>query len=159
MNDVSTRPMPVIIPNAEDSSEPCKKVSVRVGKCPQNDKATQEMLEIIKKDPQFNLERNPDSDGFEMQDQNAMVGSSAKLMAFKAPNSDQVINGLKIATTVIGLLTEVARSGRELWDVVADWFRSNPDKSDKEKAATMKMAFTLANQAEPEEMAQVRDVA
>ena len=155
MNDVSTRPMPVIIPNAEDSNESCKKVPVRVGKCPQNDKATQEMLEIIKKDPQFNLERKPDSDGFEMQDR--IIG--AQMKAFAVPSSDQVVNGLKIATTVIGLLTEVARSGRELWDVVADWFRSNPDKSDKEKAATMKMAFALANQAEPEETAKFRDVA
>ena len=156
MNDVSANQMPaMVIPKAEKNESPRRMVPLsEVNYTPMDKEQINEVLAQIKNNPDFRLERNPDSDSYGVDPQ----FNNAQLMAMKAPTPEQVINGLKIMSTVIGLLTEVVRSGRELSDVIVDWFRSNPDKSDKEKATTMKMAFALASQMDPEESAQGRSV-
>ena len=146
MNEVSAKQMPVIIiptgkgGNAPENQAPMTTISY----APYYQEQMANNLGEIGENPNIILERNPVGDVYGAPSQ--MVGSN--LMIFKAPSPQQVMDGIKIATTVIGLLTEAVRSGRELYDVLADWFGSHPETSKEEKAQTMKMAFAMAKEVE-----------
>ena len=93
-----------------------------------------------------NLERSPETDDFDSDYKlNKFVGASK----MKIPSGTQVVETITLVGTILNVLNDAIKSGRNVYETLVDWIGTNDKLSDKDKVKAMQIGSIIAKQSNP----------
>mgnify|MGYP007070349038 CR=1 FL=1 len=101
------------------------------------------------------LERSPDDDEFVGRECNQLMSFATPTVGkAKMPSSGEVVATIIMIKEVFNVLNDALKSGRNLYESIAEWINSNKNMSDTEKVKALQLGSALAKEMSSENIIQ-----